>query len=98
MAVGTATKVKKREISSEASCSVAGACEVNRGHRSRVRYKSLRSALRTGDPAAAGPLLRPTLSAIDRAVSKGVLTRNSANRYKSRLTLATNSLAKTKKA
>ena len=32
--------------------------------------KSLRSAIRTGDPAVAGKLLRPTISAIDRAVAK----------------------------
>jgi small subunit ribosomal protein S20 len=101
MAQGTATKVKKRKKSvlKRARQSVHLA-EVNRGHRTRVRssLRSLRSALSAGDAAAAGALLRPTLSAIDRAVAKGVLNRNSANRYKSRLSLACNALAQAKKA
>jgi small subunit ribosomal protein S20 len=101
MAQGTATKVKKRKKSvlKRAAQSLQRA-EVNRAHRTRVRsaMRSLRNALRSGDSAAAGALLRPTLSAIDRAVTKGVLTRNSANRYKSRLTVACNSLGQTAKA
>ena len=101
MAQGTPTKVKKRKKSvlKRAAQSLQRA-EANRGHRSRVRssMKSLRTALRSGDAAAAGSLLRPTLSAIDRAVAQGVLTRNSANRYKSRLSLACNALAQAKKA
>jgi small subunit ribosomal protein S20 len=100
MAQGTATKVKKRKKSvlKRAAQSLRLA-ELNRGHRTRVRtsMRSLRGALRSGDAAAAGALLRPTLSAIDRAVTKGVLNRNSANRYKSRLTLACNALAQAKK-
>jgi small subunit ribosomal protein S20 len=101
MAQGTATKVKKRKKSvlkrAKQSLHLA---EVNRGHKTRVRsaMRSMRSALASGDPAASGALLRPTLSAIDRAVAKGILTRNSANRYKSRLTLASNALAQAKKA
>lgn len=101
MAQGTATKVKKRKKSvlKRARQSLRLA-EVNRGHRTRVRssMRSLRSALRAGDAAAASALLRPTLSAIDRAVAKGILTKNSANRYKSRLSLASNALAQAKKA
>jgi ribosomal protein S20 len=54
--------------------------------------KSLRGAIRSGDAAGAVALLRPALSAIDRAVAKGVLTRNAANRYKSRLSLACNAM------
>ena len=101
MAQGTATKVKKRKKSvlkrAKQSLKLA---EINRGHKTRVRsaMKSMRGALHTGDAAASGALLRPTLSAIDRAVGKGVLNRNSANRYKSRLTLACNALAQAKKA
>jgi small subunit ribosomal protein S20 len=101
MAQGTPTKVKKRKKSvlKRAAQSLVRA-ELNRGHRSRVRsaMKSMRAALRSGDATAAGSLLRPTLSAIDRAVTKGVLTRNSANRYKSRLSLAYNTLSQAKKA
>jgi len=95
MAQGTPTKVKKRKKSvlKRAAQSLQRA-DINRANRTRVRsmMRSLRGAIRSGDAAAAGGLLRPTLSAIDRAVAKGVLTRNSANRYKSRLTVACNAL------
>jgi ribosomal protein S20 len=37
-------------------------------------------------------LFRPTLAAIDHAIAKGVLTENTGNRYKSRLSLAFNAL------
>jgi len=101
MAQGTATKVKKRKKSvlKRAAQSIQRAA-VNRGHRTRVRssMKLLRGAIHTGDAAAAGALLRPTLSAIDRAVTKGVLNRNSANRYKSRLSVACNALSQAPKA
>ena len=101
MAQGTATKVKKRKKSvlKRAAQSLRLA-EANRGQRTRVRtsMRSLRVALRSGDAAAAGSLLRPTISAIDRAVAKGILTKTSANRYKSRLSLACNALAQAKKA
>ena len=50
------------------------------------------------DGTAAGTLLQPTLSAIDRAISKGVLEENTGNRYKSRLTIAINGLRATAKA
>jgi small subunit ribosomal protein S20 len=95
MAQGTPTKVKKRKKSvlKRAAQSLQRAA-VNRSHRTRVRssMRSLRGAIRSGDAAAAGALLHPTLSAIDRAVTKGVLTRNAANRYKSRLSVACNAL------
>jgi small subunit ribosomal protein S20 len=101
MAQGTPTKVKKRKKSvlKRAAQSLQRA-KVNRGHHTRVRssIRSLRSAIRAGDAAAATSLLRPTLSALDRAVAKGVLNRNAANRYKSRLSLACSALAQAKKA
>ena len=101
MAQGTATKVKKRKKSvlKRAAQSIVRAA-VNRGHRTRVRssMRSLRGAINSGNAAAAGALLRPTLSAIDRAVAKGVLKRNAANRYKSRLSVACNALSKPPKA
>lgn len=91
MAQGTPTKVKKRKKSvlKRAAQSIKRAA-VNRANRTRVRtvIKSLRSAIHAGDGAAAGKLLSSTISSIDRAVAKGVLTKNTANRYKSRLTLA----------
>jgi small subunit ribosomal protein S20 len=95
MAQGTATKVKKRKKSvlKRAAQSIKRAA-INRSKRTRVRsmIRSLRSAINTGDAAAAGKLLSTTVASIDRAVTKGVLAKNAANRYKSRLTLACNSL------
>ncbi len=63
--------------------------EVNRGNRSRLRtgIKKLRAALESGDAGSAQTLLPETVSLIDKAVQKGVLHRNAAARYKSRLTL-----------
>ncbi len=95
MAQGTPTKVKKRKKSvlKRAKQSRARA-EVNRANRTRVRtmMKRLRTAIDSKDASSAGNLLQPTLSAIDRAISKGVLEENTGNRYKSRLTVATNAL------
>jgi small subunit ribosomal protein S20 len=101
MAQGTTTKVKKRKKSvlKRAKQSIKLAA-VNRGNRTRVRsvIRTLRGAIRSGDAAAAGKLLQPTISAIDRAVTKGVLEKNTANRYKSRLSLACNALRAPAKA
>lgn len=97
MAQGAGTKVKKRKKSvlKRAAQSIKRAA-VNRGNRTRVRsvMKSLRVAIQSGDAAAARNLLSPTVAAIDRAVTKGVLEKNTANRYKSRLSLACNSMGK----
>jgi small subunit ribosomal protein S20 len=62
--------------------------EINRGNRGRLRtgVKKLRTALESGDTGAAQELLPQTVSLIDKAVQKGVLHRNAAARYKSRLT------------
>lgn len=74
--------------------------EVNRANRARVRtaIKRMRAALVAKDATAAGNLLRPMLSAIDRAISKGVLKENTGKRYKSRLSIAYNHLANLPKA
>jgi small subunit ribosomal protein S20 len=63
---------------------------VNRENRTRVRteMKRLRALVATGDAAAARTLLPETMSAIDRAIRIGALHENTANRYKSRLSLA----------
>ena len=95
MPQGTPTKVKKRKKSVlKRAAEAVRRAEVNRANRTRVRtmMKRLRAALSSGDATTAGNLLRPTLSAIDRAISKHVLHENTANRYKSRLTLAYNAL------
>lgn len=68
---------------------------VNRGNRSRVRtqIKKLRTALAGSDQAQTQELLNPTISTIDKAVNKGILHKNTAARYKSRLTKHVNGAA-----
>ena len=63
--------------------------EINRGNRSRLRtgIKKLRAVMESGDAGSAQTLLPETVSLIDKAVQKGVLHRNAAARYKSRLTV-----------
>jgi len=93
MAQGQATKVKKKKKSGfEARGEISQRAEVNRANRTRVRtlMRRLRTAITAGDATAAGNLLQPTMSAIDQAITKNVLHENTANRYKSRLTLAYN--------
>ena len=62
--------------------------KINRSNRTRVRsaIKNLRNALSSGDGSKAKELLPNTISTIDKAVQKGVLHKNAAARYKSRLT------------
>ena len=93
MAQGQATKVKKKKKSVlKRAAQALQRAEVNRANRTRVRtlMRRLRTALTAGDATAAGNLLQPTISAIDQAIAKGVQHENTANRYKSRLTLAYN--------
>ena len=61
---------------------------VNRSNRSNLRtqIKKLRTVLTAGDANQSQELLTSTVSAIDKAVNKGVLHKNTAARYKSRLT------------
>jgi small subunit ribosomal protein S20 len=61
---------------------------INRSNRSalRTQIKKLRSAVASADKTASGELLAPTVSLIDKAVNKGVLHKNTAARYKARLT------------
>jgi small subunit ribosomal protein S20 len=101
MAQGVATKVKKRKKSVlKRAAQAIKRSAVNRGNRTRVRsmIKALRGAIAAGDPKAAAAMLNATVSAIDRAVSKGVLEKNTANRYKSRLNVACNSMSAAGKA
>ena len=69
---------------------------INRNNRGRLRtgIKRLRAALDSGDQAAVQALLPETVSLIDKAVQKGVLHRNAAARYKSRLTSRVNQATK----
>ncbi|MDE3110574.1 MAG: 30S ribosomal protein S20 [Acidobacteriota bacterium] len=68
---------------------------INRMNRTRVRtaLRQMRAAIASGDAAAAAKLVSATFSAIDKAIQKGTLHRNTANRYKSRVSLALNALA-----
>jgi len=61
--------------------------ENNRQYRSRLRnaLKSVRTAIDSKDKAAAKTALKETVSLIDKMASKGVIHRNAAARYKSRL-------------
>lgn len=61
--------------------------EQNREFRARLRtaLKSIRSAIDKKDVAAAGQELNKTVSLIDKLASKGIIHRNAAARYKSRI-------------
>ena len=62
--------------------------ERNRQFRSRLRnaLRSIRSAIDGNDLTAAKNALKATISLVDRMASKGIIHRNAAGRYKSRLT------------
>jgi small subunit ribosomal protein S20 len=95
MAQGQGTKIKKKKKSVlKRAAQSRQRAEVNRSNRTRVRtlMKKLRTAITAGDATASANLFQPTLSAIDQAISKGVLHENTGNRYKSRLALAHNGL------
>jgi small subunit ribosomal protein S20 len=59
----------------------------NRANTSRLRsaLRQLREALTKGDKTAAEKVFRQTVSALDKGVQKGVVHKNTASRYKSRL-------------
>jgi small subunit ribosomal protein S20 len=61
--------------------------ERNRQFRARLRnaLKSIRAAVDGKDLTAAKTALKATVSLIDRMASKGIIHRNAAGRYKSRL-------------
>jgi small subunit ribosomal protein S20 len=72
--------------------------EHNRQFRSRLRsaLKSIRTAVDGNDLTGAKNALKQTISLIDRMASKGIIHRNAAGRYKSRL--ATRIAAKSRPA
>ena len=61
--------------------------EHNRQLRSRLRsaLRSIRAAVDSKDLNGAKSALRETISLIDKMASKGIIHRNAAGRYKSRL-------------
>ena len=59
----------------------------NRASKSHLRteLRRLRESLAAGDKTKAQETFRSTVSAIDKAIQKGVIHHNTASRYKSRL-------------
>ena len=59
----------------------------NRQYRSHLRsaLKNIRTAIAGNDLAGAKSALKETISLIDKMANKGVIHRNAAGRYKSRL-------------
>jgi small subunit ribosomal protein S20 len=101
MAQGAGAKVKKRKKSVlKRSRQYRERELVNRHNRTQVRtsMRNFSAAVSSGDVKTSTELFRPTLAALDHAITKGVLTENTGNRYKSRLSLAFNALNAAKKA
>ncbi len=69
--------------------------EVNRQSKSRLRHqiRAMRRAILAKDPAAAAALLPKTFSLIDRSAKVGVIKKNTAARYKSKLHLRVKALS-----
>ena len=69
---------------------------INRSHRTKVRtyIKKVRAALDAGQSDEIQAVLPEAMSVIDKSVQKGVMHKNAAARYKSRLTVAANQTAK----
>ena len=69
--------------------------EVNRKNKSRLRHqiRAMRRAIAGKDPNAAAQLLPQTFSLIDRSVKTGIIKKNTAARYKSKLNLQVKALA-----
>ena len=68
---------------------------VNRSNRSKLRgvLRALREAIGKGDVQLATTHYRETASVLDKSVQKGVLHKNTASRYKSRLNARVKALA-----
>jgi small subunit ribosomal protein S20 len=100
MAQGAAVKHKKKTKSVLKNIrQSAHRAAVNKMNRTRVRstVRRMRATLNAGDLAGAEKLASATFSELDRAIRKRTLSENTANRYKSRLTLAMNALKAKKK-
>jgi small subunit ribosomal protein S20 len=68
---------------------------INRANRTRLRsqVKKLRQAIADNDKQQCADQLTPTISLIDKMVNKNILHRNTAARYKSRLTRHVNAVS-----
>jgi small subunit ribosomal protein S20 len=60
---------------------------VNRANKSKLRgiLRTLREAIAKGDGKVVAEQYRATVSVLDKSVQKGILHKNTASRYKSRL-------------
>jgi small subunit ribosomal protein S20 len=69
--------------------------EVNRVRRTRLRHqiRAMRRLLESKDHKSATALVPKTFSMIDRSAKWGVIKKNTAARYKSRLTLRLRAIA-----
>jgi small subunit ribosomal protein S20 len=69
--------------------------DINRMRKSRLRHqiRSMRRMLESKDVKAAQALVPQTFSLIDRSAKWGIIKKNTAARYKSRLTLRLRKLA-----
>jgi small subunit ribosomal protein S20 len=59
----------------------------------RTAIKRVRTAIETGDKAAASDVLQKATSVIDRVADKNIIHKNKAARHKSRLSAAVKALA-----
>jgi small subunit ribosomal protein S20 len=69
--------------------------QVNRARKSRLRHqiRAMRRLLESKQAAAAAALVPQTFSLIDRSAKWGIIKKNTAARYKSRLTLRLRKIA-----
>ena len=69
--------------------------EVNQRNKSRLRHqiRAMRRALTAKDVKAASELLSKTFSVIDRSAKSGIIKKNTAARYKSKLNRRVKALA-----
>ncbi|PWT98103.1 MAG: 30S ribosomal protein S20 [Terriglobia bacterium] len=68
--------------------------EFNRKNKTRLRHqiRAMRRALQQKDAKVAGETLAKTFSVVDRAAKQGIIKKNTAARYKSRLHLRVKAL------
>ena len=73
---------------------------INRANKSKLRgtLRALREAIGKGDAKTAMEQFRVTASVLDKSVQKGVLHKNTASRYKSRLNARVKAISITKAA
>jgi small subunit ribosomal protein S20 len=73
---------------------------VNRANRSKLRgnLRLLREAIAAGDKKTIAATFSETVSVLDKSVQKGVIHKNTASRYKSRLNARVKALVTSQKA